>query len=134
MLRVFIRTKKEYGELAQQIRGILNVRDTNLTESIKSQERYGLNVGGGEYFVFEGMGFCVYLIRNEGIDVGIEEKADWPYYVYADDENRQWSRETQAAHEVYIDTFLRQLSQLFEVAEIENEAFDIECLPTVSEW
>ena len=45
-------------------------------------ERYGLNIGGGAYIVFQKDGVEIALVENRG-EVLVEEKADFQYYLWA---------------------------------------------------
>lgn len=58
--------QKSLEEFALSLKTILNVADTNLKNSQKGQRRYGLNIGGGEYFLFEVFGLEIYVIQNAG--------------------------------------------------------------------
>lgn len=113
-MEIFIQTKKSYEELASQIRDILNVKNTNVSPEIHIQERYGLNIGGGEYFVFEGLGLQVYLIQNQG-EVLIEEREEWPFYLYVEEED---------AADEFLNTMTSHLSKLLSTAGIQNELDD----------
>ncbi len=74
-----IKSDSGFNSFAQHLKELLNVAGQNRSAWQKEQERYGLNIGGGEYYLFELLGLEIYLIKNKG-EVQYFD-AEWPYYL-----------------------------------------------------
>ncbi len=124
-MEIFIKTRKGFSELAQQIKTIINVRDQNCSGPIFGQNRDSLG-RGGEYYVFECFGVLVYLLNNaddEENEIFVEEKVDWPYYLYLepnkflDNKYKQLMGESKLClHEM-----IKHLSAVLTAFDIKNE-------------
>jgi hypothetical protein len=69
---VFIKSNKELTLLAEQIGKALSLPGGEL--------RYGLNIGGGDYYRFDTCGLEICLIRNQG-EVEREGAKEYQYYL-----------------------------------------------------
>ncbi len=71
---ILIKTSMNLDQLAKQLKNLFNVADSNQTEFQKEQKRFGLNIGDGEYYLFEVLGLEIYLVNNKGsVSIGEEE-------------------------------------------------------------
>jgi len=71
---ILIKTSLNLDQLAKQLKNLFNVADFNRTEFQKEQKRFGLNIGDGEYYLFEVLGLEIYLVNNKGsVSIGDEE-------------------------------------------------------------
>ena len=78
LFRIFLKTDLELDPLARHLRSILNVSTKNQRPWHRDQRRYGLNIGGGFYYLFEVFGLVLTLIKNEG---EVMEEYGWEYYI-----------------------------------------------------
>jgi hypothetical protein len=65
---------------AARVREALNLPAANKPPHEQSQKRYGLNIGGGHYYLFDVLGIELCFCKNAG-EVAIEEDPRWSYYL-----------------------------------------------------
>ena len=74
-MELYVDAEMDLGDIAK---GILH----NLEEfGYVYNERYGINIGGGAYIVFQKGSIEIALVGNRG-EVLVEEKADFKYYLW----------------------------------------------------
>jgi hypothetical protein len=66
LLTIYLRSHLKLDALADQFRVVLNCNTQNQSSWQIDQRRYGLNIGGGEYYLFEIIGLEFQLISNKG--------------------------------------------------------------------
>jgi hypothetical protein len=71
-MTVFIKHEGDLQSAARLIKKELNLTDGEL--------RYGLNIGGGEYYKFSSLGMKICVISNKG-EVEDKEKSEYPFYI-----------------------------------------------------
>ena len=76
---VYLKFEGSLHDLAVYLRGKLNIPNKNISQL--EQFRYGLNIGGGEYYLFEFFGLELNLIMNQG-EVLEEDYKEYQYYLY----------------------------------------------------
>jgi hypothetical protein len=81
LLKIYLRSDLKLDALADQFRSIVNCNTQNQSSWQIDQRRYGLNIGGGEYYLFEIMGLELQLIQNEG-EVFEEMFSEYEYYIH----------------------------------------------------
>ena len=76
---VYVRTTMGLEGFAHWLRGLLNIRETNVSPHVSSQGRESANYGGA-YYLFEVLGLELVLLRNAG-EVEIPERQDFELYL-----------------------------------------------------
>ena len=80
---ILIKTASDLHTLAEKIRFILNIPNTNRKPYPIEQGREACN-WGGEYYIFFTAGIELRLIQNVEEEFKIEEYSDWQYYLIID--------------------------------------------------
>ena len=76
---VYFATDMSLESFAGWLREVLNLPEINRSPYQVEQRRYGVNYGG-DYYLFEALGFEFLLFRNQG-EVEIPEYADYHLYL-----------------------------------------------------
>jgi hypothetical protein len=76
---IYLKYDKSLHDLAIYIKSKFNIGDKN--PSGIAQYRFGLNVGGGEYYRFELLGLELNLVVNQG-EVLEDDYSEYQYYLY----------------------------------------------------
>lgn len=72
---------EELDSAAARVREALNLPSSNKHSHDQSQKRYGLNIGGGHYYLFDVLGIELCFCKNAG-EVAIAEEPRWSYYLW----------------------------------------------------
>ncbi|HOP22692.1 MAG TPA: hypothetical protein PK055_08855 [Gammaproteobacteria bacterium] len=74
-MEIYIKSLTPFEELVAKLKTTVDLPNLNI------QKRYGLNIGGGQYFLFTTGNQEIVFCRNHG-EVEIDEMHDYGFYIW----------------------------------------------------
>ncbi len=89
MAEVYVCWPGELDDLVEVLRPELNFPERNIGPGSNPQRREGIS-WGGEYWLFETLGYELRVVHNRG-DTFSEERSDYPFYISIKGANQETS-------------------------------------------